>query len=208
MAAWVGQYCIYVSDLERAVKFYEALGLQNTSRTDLDTIKEAIVENPDKGGKLQLAQKLDQDGPIDMGNAFWKLYVATNDIDKMFADVVALGAEVVMEPARLDQWPMSIGFVKDPDGYLVELTQRHPVDGRRRPHARVAQPVLHLRQRSGAHDRVLRTARAGVHEPHRHPRAQGSDPREHRARAARSSSPSSSTTTRRSRWAARCGSCT
>ena len=50
MTAWVGQYCIYVRDLERAVKFYEALGLTCTSRTDLDTIKEAIVENPEKGG--------------------------------------------------------------------------------------------------------------------------------------------------------------
>ena len=77
MSSWVGQYCIYVRDLERSVKFYEALGLACTSRTDLDTIKEAIVEHPDKGGKLQLAQKLDVDDAIDMGNAFWKLYVAT-----------------------------------------------------------------------------------------------------------------------------------
>ena len=126
MSAWVGQYCLYVRDLERSVKFYEALGLACTSRTDLDTIKEAIVENPDKGGKLQLAQKLDVDAPIDMGNAFWKLYVATNDIERMFADAVAAGGEVASAPVRMEQWPMSVGFVKDPDGYLVELTQRHP----------------------------------------------------------------------------------
>ena len=126
MSAWVGQYCLYVRDLERSVKFYEALGLACTSRTDLDTIKEAIVENPDKGGKLQLAQKLDVDAPIEMGNAFWKLYVATNDIERMFADAVAAGGEVASAPVRMEQWPMSVGFVKDPDGYLVELTQRHP----------------------------------------------------------------------------------
>jgi lactoylglutathione lyase len=124
--AWVGQYCIHVTDLERTVKFYEALGLQNTSRTDLDDVKEAIVENPDKGGKLQLAQRLDERGPIDMGNAFWKLYVATNDIARMFGDAVANGAETVTPPTRMDRWPMTVGFVKDPDGYLVELTQRHP----------------------------------------------------------------------------------
>ena len=68
MTAWVGQYCIYVRDLERSVKFYEALGLACTSRTDLDTIKEAILENPDKGGKLQLAQKLDVDDAIEMAD--------------------------------------------------------------------------------------------------------------------------------------------
>jgi lactoylglutathione lyase len=124
--AWVGQYCLYVLDLDESTRFYESLGLQNTSRTDLGEIKESIVENPNKGGKLQLAQRVDQAGPLDMGNAFWKLYVATNDIDKLFADVVAAGADVITRPTRSDRWPMSVGFVKDPNGYLVELTQRHP----------------------------------------------------------------------------------
>jgi lactoylglutathione lyase len=126
MSSWVGQYCIYVTDLERAVKFYEALGLTCTSRTDLDEVSEAIVENPAMGGKLQLAQKLTITEPIAMGNAFWKLYVATNDIERLFSDAVAQGAEVVSAPERLERWPMSIAFVKEHDGYLVELTQRHP----------------------------------------------------------------------------------
>jgi lactoylglutathione lyase len=124
--AWLGQYCLFVVDLEESVEFYEALGLANTSRTDLGEINEAIVENPDKGGKLQLAQRVPQDCQLDMGNAFWKLYVGTNDIDRMYADAVDAGAEAVSPPIRLEQWPMSIAFVKDPSGYLVELTQRHP----------------------------------------------------------------------------------
>jgi len=145
MTAWVGQYCIYVRDLERSVKFYEALGLACTSRTDLDTIKEAILEHPDKGGKLQLAQKLDVDDAIDMGNAFWKLYVATNGIEKIFADSVTAGAEVETAPMRLDQWPMSIAFVKDPDGYLVEFTQRHPwKDGDATTHAWLDQYCIYV----------------------------------------------------------------
>jgi predicted enzyme related to lactoylglutathione lyase len=126
MTSWLGQYCIFVRDLDASVKFYEAIGLVNTSRTEIEGINEAIMENPAKGGKLQLARKLDRDGPIDMGNAFWKLYVATNDITKMHHDALAAGAEEVMAPQRLEQWPMSIAFLKDPNGYLVELTNRHP----------------------------------------------------------------------------------
>ncbi len=126
MTESVGQYCIYVRDLDESVRFYEALGLSCTSRTDLDQAREAIIQQPGKGGKLQLAQRIDQDGPIDMGNAFWKLYVATNDIERVAAQAVAAGAEVVSPVERLDRWPMSIGFVTDPSGYLVELTQRHP----------------------------------------------------------------------------------
>ena len=126
MRSWVGQYCIYVRDLDATVKLYEALGLECTSRTDIETAREAIIENPGKGGKLQLAQKLTEDAAIDMGNAFWKLYIATNDIEKMYADALAAGAEVVQAPFRLEQWPMTMAFVKDSDGYLIELTQRHP----------------------------------------------------------------------------------
>jgi lactoylglutathione lyase len=126
MDTWVGQYCIYVSDLDRAVAFFEAIGLECTSRTDLGDTLEAIVENSAKGGKLQLAQKLPGGIPIDMGNAFWKLYVATNDIDRMYAAALAAGASVMSEPMRGDRWPMTIAFVQDADGYVVELTQRHP----------------------------------------------------------------------------------
>lgn len=126
METWLGQYCIYVSDLERSIGFYELLGLSCTSRTQIPDANEAILENPDKGGKLQLAQHLERTGPIEMGNAFWKLYVATNDISKMYQAAIEGGGEPVYEPKREERWPMTVGFTKDPDGYLVELTQRHP----------------------------------------------------------------------------------
>jgi catechol 2,3-dioxygenase-like lactoylglutathione lyase family enzyme len=126
MGSWIGQYCINVTDLDASVAFYEALGLTCSSRTEIEQANEAIVENPDKGGKAQLAQQKDVEGAIDMGTAFWKLYVNTNDLDGLHADALAAGAEEVMAPVRLEQWPTSISFVKDRDGYLVELVQRHP----------------------------------------------------------------------------------
>jgi len=67
MATWLGQYCINVTDLDRSVAFYEALGLECTSRTEIPDAFEAIVENRDKGSKLQLAQQKHREGAIDMG---------------------------------------------------------------------------------------------------------------------------------------------
>jgi lactoylglutathione lyase len=32
-----------------------------------------------------------------------------------------------MAPMRLDRWPVTIAFVADPDGYQVELVQRHEI---------------------------------------------------------------------------------
>ena len=124
--AWLGQYCINVTDLDRAVTFYETLGLACTSRTEIAQAQEAIIEHPGKGSKLQLAQQKDQQGPIDMGSAMWKLYVDTDDIDSLYRTALDAGCESVMVPERLERWPVTIGFIADPDGYRVELVERHP----------------------------------------------------------------------------------
>ena len=61
-----------------------------------------------------------------MGNAFWKLYVNTDDVESTYRAALDAGATTVMEPQRLDRWPVTIAFVADPDGYQVELVQRDP----------------------------------------------------------------------------------
>jgi lactoylglutathione lyase len=125
MGTWIGPYGINVTDLEASVAFYEALGLTCTRRIEADGARQAVIGHPDKGGQAQLAQR-DEGGPVEMGGAFWKLYVATNDLEGVHADALAAGVDEVMAPMRMEQWPMSVSFVEDRDGYLVELIQRHP----------------------------------------------------------------------------------
>ena len=126
MTSWLGQYCLNVTDLDRSVAFYEGLGLTCTSRTEIPQAFEAIVEHPGAGSKLQLARQKDHDGPVDLGTAFWKLYVNTSDVAGLFERATAAGAVVEAKPERLDRWPVSVAFVRDPDGYQVELVERHP----------------------------------------------------------------------------------
>jgi lactoylglutathione lyase len=126
VTAALGQYCINVTDLDASVGFYTALGLDCTSRTEIPQAFEAIVENPAGGSKLQLARQKDHEGALDLGTAFWKLYVNTHDMAATFEAAGAAGASVVSAPERLDRWPVTVAFVRDPDGYLVELVERHP----------------------------------------------------------------------------------
>ncbi len=126
MTSWLGQYCINVTDLDRSAAFYIALGLENTSRTEIPQAFEAIVEHPGGGGKLQLAQQKEPAEPFDLGTGFWKLYVNSHDIDACYRAALDAGAKVESEPQRLERWPVTVAFVRDPDGYLVELVQRHP----------------------------------------------------------------------------------
>ena len=126
MGSELGPFCIHVSDREATVAFYEAMGLTCTRRQESGDTLVAEMANPDKGGRLQLGQPADVGDPFALGTALWKLYVDTNQLDELHAAALAAGGEEVLAPMRLEQWPMSISFVKDPDGILVELCQRHP----------------------------------------------------------------------------------
>jgi lactoylglutathione lyase len=131
MGAVLGQYCINVTDLERSIAFWDGvIGIPVLSHTDLpDGTREAILQAPGGGSRMQLAQHPGA-GPVDMGSAMWKLYVITDDCRALHEQVVAAGFEAVAPPFTPEQWPVTMSFVKDPDGYLVELveyTERLPV---------------------------------------------------------------------------------
>jgi lactoylglutathione lyase len=120
----LSQYCINVRDLDRAIEFWNGVcEIPLVSRTDIETAKEAILQSPHGGSRMQLAQQLDNDAPIDMGTAMWKLYVNTDAVQRLYDKAIAAGCESVMEPQKLDRWPVTIAFVKDFDGYLVEFVE-------------------------------------------------------------------------------------
>ena len=126
MGQILGQFCINVTDLERSIRFWEdVIGIPLQSRTEIPGVLEAVHQAPQGGSRMQLAQWLDHEGPIDMGSAMWKLYVNTSDVVAVFERAVAYGCEVVSAPERLDRWPVTVAFVKDPDGYLLELIEYH-----------------------------------------------------------------------------------
>ena len=126
MVAILAQYCINVADLERAVAFWEGvMGIPVQSRTDIPNAREAVLQSTAGGSRMQLAQHLDREGPVDMGTAVWKLYVNTDDCAALYAKAVAAGCESVSPPSRLDRWPVTVAFIKDLDGYLIELVEYH-----------------------------------------------------------------------------------
>ncbi len=126
MTQILGQFCIHVRDLERAIGFWEGVvGIPVQSRTDVPDVKEAVLQAPQGGSRLQLAQRLDRDEPVEMGTAMWKLYVNTSDCQALYDKAIAAGCESVTPPMRTERWPVTIAFVKDFDGYLVELVEYH-----------------------------------------------------------------------------------
>jgi len=126
MTQSLGQYCINVTDLERAVSFWEGIiGIPVQSRTEIPNVLEVVLQAEAGGSRIQLAQHLDRSGPIDMGTAMWKIYVDTDDCQALYDKAIAAGCESVSPPQKLDRWPVTVAFIKDYDGYLIELLQNH-----------------------------------------------------------------------------------
>jgi lactoylglutathione lyase len=126
VATTVGQYCIYVSDIERSIRFYtEIIGLNLQGRTEIDDVHEAHLAADEGGGRLQLAERYQGGSSIDHGFALWKIYMNVDDCAVTHARAVEAGCESTMPPTRLDRWPVTVAFVNDPDGYSVELVERH-----------------------------------------------------------------------------------
>jgi lactoylglutathione lyase len=125
MKTSIDQYCINVSDLEKSVHFYETvLGLEITHRIEIPDVTEVVLSGED-GNRIQLAWHHDHEGPIDHGNAFWKLYLSTDDCEGLYRRCIDAGAESISAPERLADWPVTAAFVSDPDGYQVEILQHH-----------------------------------------------------------------------------------
>ena len=126
MATTVGQFCIYVSDIERSIRFYtDVMGLVLQGRTEIDDVHEAHLAADDGGGRLQLAERYQDGQPVDHGFALWKFYLRVDDCAATHAAAVADGCESTMEPTRLERWPVTVAFVNDPDGYNIEIIQYH-----------------------------------------------------------------------------------
>ena len=125
MKTSIDQYCINVTDLDRSVHFYETvLGLKVTHRIETPGFSEVVLGG-ESGNRIQLAKHHDQDGPIEHGNGFWKLYLDTDDCEGLYRRCMEAGIESISPPERLEHWPVTVAFVKDPDGYTVEIVQHH-----------------------------------------------------------------------------------
>ena len=127
MKTSLDQYCINVSDLERSVHFYEkVLGLEVTHRIEIPNVSEVVLASPDgTGGRIQLAFHHDRRGPIDHGNALWKLYLRTDDCAGLYQRAIDAGCKAISAPARLERWPVTAAFIEDPDGYTIEILEHH-----------------------------------------------------------------------------------
>lgn len=116
-----------VTDLEKSLQFYtEVLNMRLLRRKDYPEGKFtlAFVGYADESEQavLELTHNWDTN-EYDLGNAYGHIALSADDIYKTCEDIKARGGEVVREAGPMKHGTTVIAFVKDPDGYMIELIQ-------------------------------------------------------------------------------------
>lgn len=114
---------IGVSDLKRSASFYEKiLGMKVTQSFRLDHMDEIMLSHEGRNSVV-LMHYTDGSNP-NYKNLPVKLVFYVTDPKAVAERARAAGYEVTREPAPVPSFNNAlIGFVKDPDGYAIELIQ-------------------------------------------------------------------------------------
>ena len=117
-----------VADLDKSIDFYtEILGMKELRRADNSEYRYtlAFVGYGDEADNtvLELTYNWDEDS-YDLGNGYGHIAIEFDNIYKACADIKAAGGNVSREPGPVKGGTTEIAFVKDPDGYAIELIQK------------------------------------------------------------------------------------
>lgn len=119
---------VRVRDVDAALRFYiDGLGMKVLDRFDIESRRVTGIFIGYAGYRqsalLELAHKWDNDEPYSHGTGYGHVAIGVPDLPGTAARIEALGFEVTDPPKVLLAGGPMVAFVKDADGYAVELIQ-------------------------------------------------------------------------------------
>ena len=116
--------CYRIGDIDRSVAFYEALGFEELSRMPIrDEAINVFMGLPGDGARLELTYNHGVDS-YDLGSGYNHIAVTVEDIDRKLAQLAEAGIEPEKPPYQVREGGSRICFVRDPDGYRIELIEK------------------------------------------------------------------------------------
>lgn len=119
---------IRVLDEARSTAFYaRTLGLDVAERLDFDTFTLIYLSNAESEFELELTVNKGREEPYDLGTGYGHLAVSVADLDAEHSRITALGLNPgkIVEFNRDGALLARFFFITDPDGYKIEILQRH-----------------------------------------------------------------------------------
>jgi lactoylglutathione lyase len=119
---------VRVLEERRSVDFYDqAFGLKVADRFDFDDFTLVYLRNTENDFEVELTVNKGRKEPYQQGDAYGHVAFAVDDLDGEHRRLKGLG----LKPADIKEFHRDgalmarFFFVQDPDGYKIEVLQRH-----------------------------------------------------------------------------------
>ena len=116
--------CYRITDPERSIAFYKALGLEK--RRELPIRDEAVnyfLGVPGKDSpELELTHNFGVDS-YELGTGYGHIALTVDDLDRTLEQLAEQGIQPEREPYRVREGGSRLCFVRDPDDYRIELIE-------------------------------------------------------------------------------------
>jgi lactoylglutathione lyase len=116
--------CYRITDPDASVEFYEALGFEK--RRELPIREEAInifMGLPGDDDRLELTYNFGIES-YELGTGYGHIAVTVDDLDATLERLAGQGIEPEKPPYSVREGGSRLCFVRDPDGYRIELIER------------------------------------------------------------------------------------
>jgi lactoylglutathione lyase len=116
--------CYRITDPDASVEFYEALGFEK--RRELPIRDEAInifMGLPGDDDRLELTYNFGVES-YELGTGYGHIAVTVEDLDGTLEQLAGQGIEPEKPPYSVREGGSRLCFVRDPDGYRIELIER------------------------------------------------------------------------------------
>jgi lactoylglutathione lyase len=116
--------CYRITDPEKSVPFYEALGFEERRRMPIrDEAINIFMGMPGDGDRLELTYNFGVDS-YDIGTGYGHIAITASDLDATLERLKEQGIEPEKPPYSVREGGSRLCFVRDPDGYRVELIEK------------------------------------------------------------------------------------
>jgi lactoylglutathione lyase len=116
--------CYRIGDVDRSVAFYEALGFEELNRVPIrDEAINVFMGLPGDGPRLELTYNFGVDA-YELGTGYGHIAVTVSDLDGTLERLKGQGIEPERPPYTVREGGSRLCFVRDPDGYRIELIER------------------------------------------------------------------------------------
>jgi lactoylglutathione lyase len=120
--------CYRIGDIDRSIAFYSALGFEEMRRMPIgDSATNVFMGIPGDGPRLELTYNHGV-SEYEIGSGYGHIAISSPDLAATLAALSEQGIEPEKPPYRVREGGSLLCFVRDPDGYRIELIERAESD--------------------------------------------------------------------------------